>query len=394
MINSVCGVLSTGKICTDLAEILEQQGHDVKISYGREVVPERLQKYAVRIGTDVDVRLHGIKSRLLDAHGFGSNRATLRFIEWIKKYDPDIIHLHNLHGYYINVELLFEYLRTCGKRIIWTLHDCWAFTGHCCHFDYERCEKWKNECFCCPQSKEYPSSLFRDASRINYHRKKDLFCKIPNMSIVTPSQWLADVAKQSFLKEYPIHVINNGIDLDRFRPTESDFSKKHGFEGKKIILGVSSVWNDKKGLSDFIELSRIIDDSYKVVLVGLNKKQLKKLPDNIYGIQRTNDIRELCKIYTAAYVFVNPSVEETMGLTTAEALACGTQVIVYNRTAVPEVVDEHCGIVLDENTPMAIVKNLYKLNFSKEDCIKRSRAFDKKCKYLEYIDLYQCKNNE
>mgnify|MGYP000231854880 FL=1 len=153
MINVVCGIRSTGRICTDLAIALEKQGHEVRIAYGRETVPEQFQKYAVRIGTDLDVKLHGIKARLFDRAGFGSRKATEKFIEWVKKYDPDIIHLHNIHGYYIDVERLFKYLRTCGKKIIWTLHDCWSFTGHCVYFDYIVCDKWKNGCFYCPQKK-------------------------------------------------------------------------------------------------------------------------------------------------------------------------------------------------------------------------------------------------
>ena len=147
MINSVCGIRSTGRICTDIAEELEKQGHDVKIAYGRETVPEKYQKYAVRIGTDLDVKLHGIKTRLFDRHGFGSKRATKKFIKWVEEYDPDVIHLHNLHGYYINIKILFDYLKKANKKVVWTLHDCWAFTGHCTHFDFVGCNKWK--CKCC-----------------------------------------------------------------------------------------------------------------------------------------------------------------------------------------------------------------------------------------------------
>ena len=389
MINSVCGIRSTGRICTDLAEILERQGHQVKIAYGRESVPERFQKYAVRIGNDTDVRLHGIRSRVLDAHGFGSAGVTRRFIEWVKEYDPDVIHLHNLHGYYINIELLFRYLKTFGKRIVWTLHDCWAFTGHCSHFDYIGCDRWKTGCFSCPQLREYPSSWLRDGSRDNYQKKRELFCGVPDLRIVTPSEWLARTARQSFLGEYPIRAIYNGIDLDCFRPTEGAFASEHGLEGKKIVLGVSSVWNSKKGLDDFIKLADLLDDSYRIVLVGLSEKQIRQLPPSILGIERTNDIRSLCEIYTAAYAFVNPSVEETMGLTTAEALACGTPVIVYNRTAVPEVVDEQCGIVLKENSPQAIAQALSALSFDKENCLRRAGDFDKREKYREYLDFYQ-----
>lgn len=388
MINSVCGIRSTGRICTDLADILEKKGHEVKIAYGREAVPEKYKKYAVKIGNDFDLKLHGVKSRLWDAHGFGSKNATKRFLKWVKQYNPDVIHLHNIHGYYINIEVLFSYLRTCKKKIIWTLHDCWAFTGHCSHFDYIGCDKWKKKCAHCPQLNEYPKSILVDGSTRNYLKKKELFSNIPNLTLVTPSVWLKDVVKQSFLGEYPVKAIYNGIDLTVFKPTSSAFREKYNLQHKKIILGVASVWEKRKGFDDFIQLSKMIDDSYRIVLVGLNETQKAQLTNNMLGIQRTNNLQELCEIYTAADVFVNPSVEETMGLTTAEALACGTPVIVYNKTAVPEIPDETCGIVLSENTPEAIFEGLSKIDFDKDNCILRASKFAKENKFQEYIDTY------
>lgn len=204
MINVVCGIRSTGRICTDLAAALEEQGHEVKIAYGRENVPEQFQKYAVRIGNDFDVKRHGLKARLLDGAGFGSKRVTEKFIKWVKEYDPDIIHLHNIHGYYINIEVLFRYLQTCGKKIIWTLHDCWSFTGHCVYFDYVNCNKWEKECNHCPQKKEYPARVGPDFSKRNFNIKKDLFSEIPNLILVTPSQWLANLLSYSYMKKYTV----------------------------------------------------------------------------------------------------------------------------------------------------------------------------------------------
>ncbi len=392
MINSVCGIRSTGRICTDIAQALEAEGHEVKIAYGRETVPEKFQKYAVRIGTDLDIKLHGLQTRFFDRMGFGSKKATEKFIEFVKAYDPDVIHLHNLHGYYINIEVLFDYLKTCGKKLVWTLHDCWAFTGHCSHFDYVGCDKWKSECRDCPQIKEYPKSLFIDRSLKNFHMKRFLFTRLSDMTIITPSEWLAGVVRQSFLGEYPVKAIYNGIDTSVFKPTESDFKVSNGLEGKKIILGVSSVWNDKKGFFDFIELSHMIAEDHVIVLVGVNEAQKKLLPENMLGIERTNNVKELCEIYTASDVFVNPSVEETMGLTTAEALACGTPAVVYNRTAVPEVPDEHSGIVLAENTPKAIFEAITRLDIDPVDCIARANKFLKEEKYQEYADVYMGKH--
>ena len=330
MINVVCGIRSTGRICTDLATALEAQGHKVKIAYGREEVPEQFQKYAVRIGNDLDVKLHGMKSRLFDASGFGSKKVTERFIDWVKRYDPDVIHLHNIHGYYINIEVLFKYLKTCGKKIIWTLHDCWAFTGHCSYFDYVGCDKWKKECHNCAQKKEYPSCIGLDHSKQNYRLKRTLFTGIKNMTLVTPSQWICDLLKESYLKKYPVKVIHNGVDTTVFKPTQSNVKEKYHCEGKSIVLGVAAIWDRRKGLSSFIKLAKILDNKYQIILVGLSKEQIQKLPDNIIGIERTNSVQELVELYSVADVFVNPTLEDNYPTTNIEAIACGTPVITYD----------------------------------------------------------------
>lgn len=336
MINVVCGIRSTGRICTDLAVALEEQGHEVKIAYGREDVPEKFQKYAVRIGSDLDVKLHGIKARLFDEAGFGSKKATEKFIDWVKEYDPDIIHLHNIHGYYLNIEILFKYLKTCGKKIIWTLHDCWSFTGHCVYFDYVACDKWKRGCYSCPQKKEYPARIGPDMSRKNYIKKRQLFTSISNMTLVTPSQWLSDFLHDSFMKEYDIRVIHNGIDTEVFRPMEGKVKEQYFCTDKKIILGVAAVWDKRKGLSSFIELSKKLDDTYRIILVGLTKEQIKDLPSNMIGIERTNSVKELVELYSAAAIFVNPTLEDNYPTTNIEAIACGTPVVTYDTGGSPE----------------------------------------------------------
>lgn len=344
IINVVCGIRSTGRICTDLAGKLEKQGHEVKIAYGREDVPEQYKKYSMRIGNDLDVYLHAFESRVFDNAGFGSKWITEKFIKWIKKYDPDVIHLHNIHGYYINIEVLFNYLRLCGKKIIWTLHDCWAFTGHCCHFSYIGCRQWKDGCKKCVQKKEYPASFLGDACKRNYLTKKKLFCGIDNFEIQVPSKWLGNLVKQSFLKEYKINVVPNWIDEKIFHPVKSNIKEKLGVRNKKIVLGVSTVWNDRKGLYDFYRLANLIDERFIIVLVGLTKNQLKSLPKKIKGFPLTNDVQELVKIYSAADIFVNMSREETFSLTTLEAIKCGTPAIVYKDTACEEVTEEQGGI--------------------------------------------------
>ncbi len=328
MINSVCGIRSTGRICTDIADILQENGNECRVAYGREGVPDKYVKNSYRISSEFGVKINALKARLCDNEGFNAKRATRRLIQWIKSYDPDVIHLHNLHGYYLNVEILFDYLKTCGKKIIWTLHDCWAFTGHCSYFTVAGCEKWKEHCFRCPQKSSYPKALI-DKSERNFWRKRTAITGIPNLTIVTPSKWLADLVKESFLKEYDVKVINNGIDLTAFKPTDSDFRVKYGLENKKIILGVASVWDERKGLNDFIKLANEIDDDTCIVLVGVNEKQKKKLSSKIICVERTNNVAELAGIYTAADLFFNPTYEDNYPTVNLEAQACGTPVVTY-----------------------------------------------------------------
>ena len=240
-INTVAGYGSTGRIAADKCRELNAQGHTCVLAYGRMITGcDDIQ--TVRIGSDFDVKCHALESRLLDNSGFGSRRATIAFLKWVREFDPDVIWLHNVHGYYIHIGELFTYLRACGKKILWTLHDCWAFTGHCAYFDYVRCEKWQTGCHSCPQKHTYPESLLLDNSCRNYQRKKTLFTGIPNLTLTVPSHWLESRVKRSFLKDYPVEVIYNQVDKAVFKPTPGDFRRKYNLEGKKILLGVASVW--------------------------------------------------------------------------------------------------------------------------------------------------------
>lgn len=383
MINVVCGIRSTGRICTDLATALEAQGHEVKIAYGRENVPEQFKKYAIRIGSDIEVKLHGVKARLLDGTGFGSRAATEKFIKWVKEYDPDVIHLHNIHGYYINVEVLFKYIKTCGKKIIWTLHDCWSFTGHCAYFDYIGCDKWKTGCFRCSQKKEYPTRIGPDMSKRNYKLKYELFTGIKDIVLVTPSQWLADLVAESYMNKYPITVIHNGVDTNIFKPTESNVKERYRCKGKKIILGVAAVWDKRKGLDSFIELSERLDESYQIVLVGLSKEQIEQLPSNVIGVKRTNSVQELSELYSAAYVFVNPTLEDNYPTTNIEALACGTPVISYRTGGSIESAAKY-GCVVEKNDIQGILNELKNIGTKKmQNCDLSVNNMVKK-----YISLY------
>lgn len=329
MINSVCGIGSTGRICTDIADELTENGHECKIAFGRKAVPERYQKYAYRITSDGGVKINALKARLFDNEGFNAAGATKKLISFIEEYNPDVIHLHNLHGYYLNVKILFDYLKKTDKKVVWTLHDCWAFTGHCANFQYPVCDKWKTGCFDCERKAKYPKS-FVDNSQKNYLEKERVFCGVKNLTVVTPSEWLARLVKESFLGRYPTKVINNGIDTSVFRPTESDFKERNGLKDKKMILGVANVWDEFKGINDFIGLSKKISDDYRIVLVGLDEKQLGMLPENILGITRTNNTKELAEIYTAADVLFNPTYEDNYPTVNLEAQACETPVVTYD----------------------------------------------------------------
>ncbi|MEE0929047.1 MAG: glycosyltransferase [Acutalibacteraceae bacterium] len=389
-INTVCGILSTGRICTDLAEVLESQGHECKIAYGRMTVPEKYQKYAIKLGNSFTNKIDAGFSRIFDNSGLNSKLPTLFLIKKIKAFAPDVIHLHNLHGSYINIKILFKFLKKYNKPVVWTLHDCWTYTGHCAHFTLIGCEKWKTQCYNCPRTRSYPKSLFLDRSRRNHNLKRKLFTSLDNMIFITPSQWLADVSKMSFLGKYEIMPIPNGVDLDIFKPTEGDFRKRYGLEDKKIILGVASAWSESKGINEFAELGRTLGEEYKVVMVGVNDAMAEKLPSEILTIPRTHSVEELAEIYTAADVFLNPSRQETMGLTTVEAMACGTPVVTSNCTAVPEVVDENSGIVC-ENLEIDTIKSAILTVLSRDYPNTRARAeeYEKVQQYHKYLKVYE-----
>jgi glycosyltransferase involved in cell wall biosynthesis len=350
MINSVCGIRSTGRICTDIANALREQGHEVKIAYGRlGQVPESVKSHAVRIGTNTDSVLHALGTRIMDAQGFCSGKATKRFLQWAEAYDPDMVWLHNIHGYYIQVEQLFAWIKSRpNMKVLWTLHDCWPFTGHCAYFDYAKCEKWMTGCHECPQKGCYPASVLFDRSKENYKRKQAAFTGVKDLTLITPSQWLADLVQKSFLKEYTVEVRHNQIDSSVFCPTPGSFREKYGLENKTIVLGVASIWDARKGLDDFYKLSEQVDENIKIVLVGVDKGQMKKLPKNVLGIPKTNNAKELAEIYTAADVFFNPTYEDNYPTVNLEAQACGTYVITYRSGGAAETIYREDAMVVEQ----------------------------------------------
>lgn len=351
-INSVCGVTGTGRIVAELYEAAVERGHECVIAYGEHKYhndPGDMR--TIEIGNMRDCNLHAAYTRIWDAQGFGSRRATEEFLRKVEEYGPDVVHLHNLHGYYLNIELLFRYLKQKKIKVVWTLHDCWSFTGHCVHFLEAGCDKWKTECGHCPLTRQYPASLFVDRSAQNYRKKKELFTGIEDMTLLVPSHWLESRVRESFLRDYPVRVVYNGIDLDVYHPTVGDFREKYHLKDKFVILGVANVWIERKGMTTFLQLAKDLGEAYKIVMVGLSREQIETLPENVLGLPRTDTPAELAEIYTAADVFLNPGREETFGLTVAEAMACGTWPIVYEGTACAEVVEQGTGQIVTGGLP-------------------------------------------
>lgn len=387
-INVVCNG-STGRIMTQIQKNAMNNGWEAYSFFGRG---KPANEYCYKICNKIDILWSVFLTRFFDRHGHGCKRATKKLIRRIEEINPDVIQLHNIHGYYLNIPILFKYLKKCNKKIVWTLHDCWAFTGHCSYFTMINCNNWKEQCKDCKQKNSYPISKLIDNSKNAFNMKKELFTNIKNLTIITPSKWLAELVKQSFLSNYEVKVINNGIDLNVFKPTDTiDVREKYNIPNNKgIILGVSAVWDKRKGLDDFIELSKRIDDSYQIILVGLNKKQIGTLPQNIIGIKRTENIEELANLYTSAKVLFNPSKEETFSLVTVEAMACGIPVIAYDNSAVKELINDNNGLCIKLKDSMD--KNIQKiLDYIKND---KNLNFNNINKYSigkmteEYIELY------
>jgi putative colanic acid biosynthesis glycosyltransferase len=392
-INSVCGIGSTGRIATDIHAILVSQGHQSTVAFGRDAAKNCDR--TIRIGSRLDNYLHVARTRLFDTHGFGSANATEALIAKIRELNPDMIHLHNLHGYYLHIGLLFEYLKQAGKPVIWTLHDCWSFTGHCAYFDYIGCDCWQRECHDCPSKAEYPKSVGLDRSRWNYRKKQELFTGVRNLTLVTPSQWLARMVKESFLQKYPVTVINNGIDLKVFKPTPNDFRGRFKLEDQFVLLGVASIWNQRKGYQYFIDLATQLRPDEKIVLVGVSEAQIKQLPKGIIGIAKTTSTAALADIYSAADVYINPTLEDNFPTTNLEALACGTPVITFNSGGSPECLDDGCGLVVGRGdlaglvAAIATVRKVGKAAYTAR-CRKCAEdRFDKDARFGEYLDLYR-----
>lgn len=403
LVNTVVGTGSVGRLTEGLYHALTANGYECMVAYGRDTHPEDINGY--RIGQDLDVYIHGGLSRITDRHGFYSTRATKDFINVIEEFKPDIIHLHNVHGYYLNIRVLFEYLKTKDIRIIWTLHDCWTFTGHCSHFEYIGCMKWTTGCFACEQLTEYPKSMGKDNSRKNYEEKKRLFTGFDNMTLVTPSYWLKSRVELSFMGGYRCDVVPTGIDLSAFHPVKEERNEKNlifrlrnslNLRNKNVLLGVANPWRERKGLAQFENLSKMISERCVIVLLGLNNEQLSQLPESIIGIGHTDSVEELAALYSMADIYINLTLEDTFPTTNIEALSCGTPVVTYRSGGSAESIDDTCGIAVEKNSVQGVVAAIDTIlsqkgmAYTQEDCIRRAKLYDREVRFEEYIrEVYE-----
>ncbi len=396
-INTAVNLGSVGRRAEDIGKMLIGRGDESYIGISSRANRPSASKLIV-IGDDWDVRLHGIKSRLLDRHAFGSTNATMKFVEDLKKIDPDILHLRNLHGYYLNIEVLFEYIAEYNKPVVWTFHDCWPITGHCSFFDRVGCEKWKTGCNTCPNIAGYPKSWFVDNSKNNYENKKRIFNSVKNMQLAAPCNWMGNFLKESFLNTYPVNVIYNGIDTEIFKPdavVANALKQKLGLDGNRIILGSANIWDPRKGLADFVQLFPMLEKNIKIVLIGLSTEQISKLPSRILGIERTDNIEQMAAFYSMADVFVNPTYVDNFPTTNLEALASGTPVITYKTGGSPEAIDNETGFALEKGDIAGIHQKITEVllkekSFYSEKCRNRGLAnFNKDLTVENYYRLYQ-----
>ncbi len=387
-INSVSGRGSTGKICVAISELLTQKGIENYIFYALGKASYPLSR---RYMSGTEVKIQALKSKISGNYGFQAKRATKRLIKELEKISPDAVHLHNLHSHNIHLGILFGYLKERNIKIFWTFHDCWSFTAYCPHFTMASCDKWKTGCEKCPQYKR--ASFVFDRSKWLYKNKKELFSGL-DLTIITPSHWMAKLVKASIFKEYPVKVIHNGVDLDIFVPRESDFRKRYNIsEDKKLLLGVAFDWGVRKGLDVFVKLAEVLDKKYQIVLVGTNGEIDESLSQNIISIHRTQNQQELAEIYTSVDLFVNPTREEALGLTNIEANACGTPVVTFKTGGSPECIDGTSGSVVDCDDFDALVKEIERIcekkPYSAEMCMKKAKDFDKNARFADYIELYE-----
>lgn len=394
LINSVCGQGSTGRICTGIANLLKSDGYEAYIAYGLGH-SDYPGSFNISSGK-CDYLFHNVLSRLTDSEGLHSIKATRKLIKQIEFIKPDIVHIHTLHGHYINYKVLINYLNNINVKIVMTLHDCWTFTGHCAHFDMFDCFKWQSECKNCQYLSTYPQSLFIDRSRMNFDLKKQLFTQLGEKLVIVPvSYWLEELVRKSFLKHQNIYTIHNGIDINRFSPVyNKSISDKYNLDGKKIVLGVALPWSRYKGLPDFHKLRSMLCEDYAIIMVGLSEEQISTLPSGIIGFGKTDSLDELVELYSLADVFVNTTYCDNYPTVNLEAMACGTPVITYKTGGSPEAITGETGMVVEQGNVEKLVGAIQKVcagfkeNYRKACRHRAENNFDATKCFMNYIDLY------
>ena len=383
---------STGRIMAGISRAAQTQGYTTYQAYPSCPQVQPRQPNDILLDNFFGWRVHQKLACWTGLNGYFAWWNTHRFLQRLDQIKPDVIHLHNLHNSYINLPLLFRYIKKKHIKVVWTLHDCWAFTGHCPYFTLVGCDRWKTGCGSCPQLEIYPPTKW-DTTHLLWKKKREWFSGVKDMTLVTPSKWLANLVKQSFLKEYPIKVINNGIDLTVFKPTPSGFRQKYQISSTdKLVLGAAMGWGRRKGLDVFIDLAHKLPKNYKIILVGTNAAIDDSLPKNIISIHQTNSVQELAEIYTTADAFVNPTREENFPTVNIESLACGTPVITFNTGGSPEILDETCGGVVACNDNKALLQEIFRIcetnPYPREACVARARKFDAQERFTEYLQFY------
>lgn len=386
---------STGRIVYDLNELSEQEGIDAYVAYGCETISHNDSHTLCLQGT-IRRKLNILRTRLFARHGFYNEYETNKLLKYVDEVKPDIIHLHNIHNHYVHVGMLFDYIKQKNIPVVWTLHDCWPFTGWCAYFDFAQCDRWKLGCHHCPSKHEYPFTWFFDRSKSNFQKKKESFCGVKNLTLVTPSQWLADITRKSFLKDYSVQCINNGVDTELFLPVKTDLKNRLGITDKKMILAIAAKLSKRKGVDYLLQLLQKLNQDEVLVLLGLTEKQISRLPKgNCFGVSYTNSVQELAEYYSAADVFINPTLEDNFPTTNIEALACGTPVITFQTGGSVESVDEKTGFVIPQGNLDAMLQAIrvvesrgkeYYLKACREKAVEK---YNKDKQYYKYIDLYK-----
>ena len=390
---------STGRIMQEIGELAMLHGWKTYMAYskGRDGIKE-CKSEIVPVGDVWSTAWHGLETRLLDRHGLASDRATREFVKRIEEIAPDIVHIHNIHGYFLNYRILFDFLSRSGIPVVWTVHDCWLYTGHCYYYSYAGCNKWQTGCGHCPQKKEFPASYFSDRSHRNWLDKKTAFTSMPldKLTIVPVSDWIREEMSRSFLKDYHFQVIHNGINTEVFDVYDATaVRQQYSLGDKYIFLGVASIWSREKGLADFIKMSELIGQDEVIVLVGIKPEDMKLLPKNVVAIARTENIRQLAELYSAADVFINPTWQDNYPTVNLEAIACGTPVVTYRTGGSIEAITDTTGFIVEQGDVAGLVdaarciirrgKEAYR-NVCRQYAVANFRKEDR---YADYLNLYR-----